>query len=110
MPNFRQAACALTLAVYGAAASAQYVAPDSVFSASPYYGCGGIFLVLVRQSDDLARIRGRLRALELETDQEVRARQWIGTLEAENRNLRQQNALFQQRVIELEEILENRRR
>ena len=56
--------------------------------------------------EDLARIRARLRRLELETDESARARQWIDTLDAENRNLRQQNALFQRRVIELEAAAE----
>ncbi|MCW8880857.1 MAG: hypothetical protein OQK92_00990, partial [Sedimenticola sp.] len=38
----------------------------------------GIYLELGRQNDDLARIRARLRRLELETDKSVRARQVMG--------------------------------
>jgi len=102
----------LTIAFTPTRADAQYVAADRAIGVPvypyDYYGCGGIYLELARQNDDLARIRTRLRRLELETDEGVRARQWIGTLEAENRNLRQQNVLFQQRVLELEAALEQR--
>ena len=104
------ASLALTIALAAPHADAQYLAPGGVIGTPlyPYYGCGGIYLELARQNDDLARIRARLRRLELETDEGVRARQWISTLDAENRNLRQQNALFQRRVLELEAALEKR--
>jgi len=86
--------------------TAQQVVPGpGVYYGPGAYGCGGIYLELARQTDELARIRSTLRRLETETDDTQRARQWISALEAENRNLRQQNALFQRRVIELEEAL-----
>lgn len=110
MRGLSLAALALIIALAAPRADAQYVAPGGVIGVPvyPYWGCGGIYLELARQNDDLARIRARLRRLELETDEGARARQWIGTLEAENRNLRQQNALFQRRVLELEAALEQR--
>jgi len=106
MPTVRAAVGALTIALVSSVSNAQFVAPYGVVASPTFYGCGGIYLELARQNDDLARIRSRLRRLELETDESVRARQWISTLEAENRNLRQQNVLFQQRVVELEQELE----
>ena len=109
MLSFRNAACAMTMSVLSAASSAQYVPPYGALGLPGYdYGCSGIYLGLARHNDDLARIRARLRRLELETDQSVRATQWNSALEAENRNLRQQNALFQQRVLELEAKLGER--
>lgn len=106
MHAFRTAACALAMTLFSAASTAQYAAPYTILGPPVhFYGCGGIYLELARQNEDLSRIRARLRRLELETDESARARQWIGTLEAENRNLRQQNALFQRRVIELEAAL-----
>jgi carbonic anhydrase len=104
MPTVRTAACALTSVLLSSVSSAQYVAPAP---APYYYGCGGVYLALARQNDDLARIRSRLRRLELETDESARAKQWISALEAENQNLRQQNTLFQLRVVELEASLKN---
>ncbi len=109
MRSLYLAALALAIVLGPSRAHAQYVVLDGAINVPVYpyyYGCGGIFLELARQNDDLAHIRARLRRLELETDESVRARQWIGTLEAENRNLRQQNALFQRRVLELEAALE----
>jgi len=106
MPTVRAAVGALTIVLVSSASNAQYVAPYGVVAPPTFYGCGGVYLELARQNDDLARIRSRLRRLELETDESVRARQWISTLEAENRNLRQQNVLFQQRLVELEKALE----
>jgi len=90
--------------------AAQYVAPYGILGPPAYYGCSGIYLELARQNEDLSRIRARLRRLELETDESARARQWISTLDAENRNLRQQNVLFQQRVVELERALDAKAR
>jgi len=109
---FRNAALAVALAMLSASSSAQYVPPYGVVGPPAYrsYGCGGIYLALGRQNEDLARIRARLRRLELETDESVRARQWISTLDAENRNLRQQNMLFQQQVIALEQELASKAR
>lgn len=106
MRIIRSAAYALTIALVGSVSNAQYVAPYGIVAPPAFYGCSGIYLELARQNDDLARIRSRLRRLELETDESVRARQWISTLEAENRNLRQQNVLFQRRLVELERELE----
>jgi hypothetical protein len=97
------------LVLIGATAKAQPVVPGYgayYYAPGYYYGCGGIYLELARQNDELARIRSSLRRLETETDETQRARQWISALEAENNNLRQQNALFQRRVIELEADLE----
>jgi len=110
MRGLSLAALFLIIAFVPLRAGAQYISPGGVIGVPvyPYYGCGGIYLELARQNDDLARIRARLRRLELETDEGARARQWIGTLEAENRNLRQQNGLFQQRVLELEAALAER--
>ena len=109
MLAFQHTVCALTMSLFSAASAAQYVAPYGVVGLPAYYGCSGIYLALARQNEDLSRIRARLRRLELETDESVRARQWISTLDAENRSLRQQNVLFQQRVIELEAALEKTR-
>ncbi len=109
MPGYGTAACALALTLSCASATAQYVAPYGALGPSAYLGCGRIYLELARQNNDLARIRTALRRLELETDESLRARQWISTLDAENRNLRQQNALFQQRVVELEAAMEEMR-
>jgi len=109
MPGLRTALCAFSLILFSAVSSAQYVAPYGAVAPPAYYGCSGIYLELARQNEDLARIRARLRRLETETDNSARARQWISALEAENRNLRQQSVLFQQRVLELEAILETRR-
>jgi hypothetical protein len=106
MLTFRIAALALTIAALSAPSAAQYVPPYGVLAPPAYYyGCGGIYLELARQNEDLSRIRAAVRRLQTESDESARARQWISTLEAENRNLRQQNALFQQRVIELEATL-----
>ncbi len=105
VPRYRTIACASALLLLCAASVAQPVAPYGVLGPPAYFGCGGIYLELARQNDDLARIRTALRRLELETDESVRARQWINALDAENRNLRQQNVLFQQRVIALEKAL-----
>jgi hypothetical protein len=105
MLTFRNALGCLAMALCSVPVAAQYVAPNVVLGAPVYYGCGGIYLELARQNDDLLRIRTRLRRLELETDAGARSRQWIDTLEAENRNLRQQNTLYQQRVLELEAAL-----
>ena len=110
MLSFRQVVFALTTTLFSGASAAQYVAPYGVVGPPAYYGCGGIYLALARQNEDLSRIRARLRRLELETDESARARQWISTLDAENRNLRQQNVLFQQRVIELEQTLDRKAR
>jgi hypothetical protein len=104
MQTLRIALCVAT-ALCSAPAGAQYVAPLGV---PMYYGCGGIYLDLAHQNDDLLRIRARLRRLELETDEGARARQWIDTLDTENRNLRQQNVLYQRRVLELEAELKDR--
>ncbi|MCL4800026.1 MAG: hypothetical protein KJ025_10600 [Burkholderiales bacterium] len=101
-------ACLLA-ALLGAPAAAQPVAPGAGYYYPPGYypyGCSGIYLELARQNDELLRIRSALRRLETESDDSQRARQWIAALEAENRNLRQQNALFQRRVLELEAALE----
>lgn len=101
-------ACLLA-ALLGAPVAAQPVAPGGGYYYRPGdypYGCGGIYVELARQSDELLRIRSALRRLATEPDDSQRARQWIGALEAENRNLRQQNALFQRRVLELEAALE----
>ncbi len=106
MLTFRQVVFALTTALLSAGSTAQYIAPYGIVGPPAYYGCGGIYLALAWQNEDLSRIRARLRRLELETDESMRARQWISTLDAENRNLRQQNVLFQQRVIELERELD----
>jgi hypothetical protein len=105
MQTLRNALC-VAVALCSAPAGAQYAAPLGV---PMYCGCGGIYLDLARQNDDLLRIRARLRRLELETDQGARARQWIDTLDAENRNLRQQNVLYQRRVLELEAELKARK-
>jgi hypothetical protein len=105
MPTARSAVFAVVLTLIGATAAAQPVVPGYgayYYAPGYYYGCGGIYLELARQNDELARIRSSLRRLETETDETQRARQWISALEAENRNLRQQNALFQRRVEELE--------
>ena len=110
MPTFRHAVCGLTMSLFSAGSAAQYVAPYGIVAPPAYYGCSGIYLALARQNEDLSRIRARLRRLELETDESARARQWISTLDAENRNLRQQNVLFQQRVIELERELDAKAR
>ena len=110
MHTLRLAVCTLTMSLFSSVSAAQYVAPNGVVEPSAYYGCGGIYLELARQNEDLSRIRARLRRLELETDESVRARQWISTLDAENRNLRQQNVLFQERVIELERELDAKAR
>lgn len=112
MPTVHSTIFALVVALLvvstlsGAPAAAQPVVPaPGLYYAPGYYGCGGIYLELARQNDELARIRSSLRRLETETDDTQRARQWINALEAENRNLRQQNGLFQRRVIALEEQL-----
>jgi hypothetical protein len=94
------------MTLLSAVCAAEHVAPYGIVGPTAYYGCSGIYLELARQNEDLSRIRARLRRLELETDESVRARQWISTLDAENRNLRQQNVLFQRRVIELERELD----
>ena len=105
-PAVRSAAYALTISLVSSVSSAQYLAPYGVVAPPGYYGCSGIYLELARQNDDLSRIRARLRRLETETDESARARQWISTLEAENRNLRQQNMLLQRQVMQLEATLE----
>ena len=101
---------ALTTTLFSTESTAQYVAPYGIVAPPAYYGCTGIYLALARQNEDLSRIRARLRRLELETVESERARQWISALDAENRNLRQQNVLFQQRVIELEQALDRNAR
>jgi hypothetical protein len=109
VPTIRSTILAVVVALFAvgalsaAPAGAQPVVPGpSGYYARGYYGCSEIFLELARKNGELARIRASLRRLETETDDTLRARQWIRALEAENQNLRQQNALFQRRLIELE--------